>query len=43
MQPAIHQEKNPDIYRFNVPLFVGMYCGLHFLFIIPREYKVIHE
>jgi hypothetical protein len=37
MQPAIHQEKNPDIYRFDVRLFVAMYCGLHFLFIIPRE------
>jgi hypothetical protein len=37
MQPAIHQEKNPDIYRFGVRLFVAMYCGLHFLFIIPRE------
>jgi hypothetical protein len=32
MQPAIHQEKNPDIYRFDVRLFVAMYCGLHFLF-----------
>jgi hypothetical protein len=37
MQPAIHQEKNPDIYRFDVRLFVAMYCGLHLLFIIPRE------
>jgi hypothetical protein len=37
MQPAIHQEKNPDIYRFDVRLFVAMYCGLHFLLIIPRE------
>jgi hypothetical protein len=32
MQPAIHQEKNPDIYRFDVRLFVAMYCGLHLLF-----------
>jgi hypothetical protein len=23
MQPAIHQEKNPDIYRFDVRLFVA--------------------
>jgi hypothetical protein len=37
MQPTIHQEKNPDIYRFDVRLFVAMYCGLHLLFIIPRE------
>jgi hypothetical protein len=43
MQPAIHQEKNPDIYRFDVRLFVAMYCGLHLLFIIPRESPCIFD
>jgi hypothetical protein len=43
MQPAIHQEKNPDIYRFDVRLFVAMYCGLHLLFIIPRESPCIQK
>jgi hypothetical protein len=32
MQSAIHREENPDIYRFDVRLFVPVCCGLHFLF-----------
>jgi hypothetical protein len=30
MQPAIHQVKNPDIYRFDVRLFVAMYWWVAF-------------
>jgi hypothetical protein len=41
MQPAIHQEKNPDIYRFDVRLFV-VQCIVGCIFysvglIIPRK------
>jgi hypothetical protein len=32
MQPTIHQEENPNIYRLHVQVYVPMYCGLHFLF-----------
>jgi hypothetical protein len=42
MQPAIHQEKNPDIYRFDVRLFGAMYCGLHFLFRRAHLFLVNH-
>jgi hypothetical protein len=37
MQPTIHCNKKPDIEAANVRVFLLMNCGLHFLFIIPRE------
>jgi hypothetical protein len=37
MQPTIHCNKKPDIEAVNVRVFLLMNCGLHFLFIIPRE------
>jgi hypothetical protein len=45
MQSAIHQEKNPDIYRFDVRLFVAMFVGCIFYsvgLIIPRKSPCIN-
>jgi hypothetical protein len=43
MQPTIHCNKKPDIEAVNVRVFLLMNCGLHFLFIIPRESPCIFE
>jgi hypothetical protein len=32
VQPTIHQEEKPDIYRLHIQVYVPMYCGLHFIF-----------
>jgi hypothetical protein len=41
MQPTIHKQEKPDIYRPYVQVYVSMYCGLHFLF--RRAYYITCE